>query len=108
LGFEAVQKWAASLCPEPVEKASVAHAEAVMREKAKAKLDQIFEAVEAVRNLNDKPDEPVVTEDAFAPPSAKPKHEEPPKDPNAPSGSLSSDDAERISVDFNVPSKPKT
>ena len=42
-------------------------------------------------------------EDAFIPPDGKFIHEGPPRDPDAPSGSLSSDDGEAIAVDFAVP-----
>jgi hypothetical protein len=45
---------------------------------------------------------PVATEDTFVPPPAKIDHSGPPRDPNAPSGSLSSDDAEAIAVDFSA------
>jgi hypothetical protein len=45
----------------------------------------------------------VTTEDAFVVPKKKINHEPPPKDPEAPSGSLSSDDAEAIAVDFGIP-----
>lgn len=49
-------------------------------------------------------------EDAFGlPPAVKTPHDNdgPPRDPNAPSGSLSSDDAEVIPVDFSADIKPK-
>jgi hypothetical protein len=43
-------------------------------------------------------------EDAFGlPPGAVPEHDAPPKDPNAPSLSLSSDDEEVVPVDFTKP-----
>jgi hypothetical protein len=63
-----------------------------MREKARAKHARVMEPVEAVRHLNAGPDKSIVTEDTFALPFDEPKHEEPPNDPNAPSGSLSSDE----------------
>jgi hypothetical protein len=51
-------------------------------EEIKARLDKAMEAVkEAARKLTDEPDQPAVTEDAFAPPPDQPKQEEPPKDP---------------------------
>ena len=49
-------------------------------------------------------------EDAFCLPPATnaPRHNDgPPRDPNAPSGSLSSDDAEVVPVDFSPRAKPK-
>ena len=48
-------------------------------------------------------------EDAFGLPPEKSPHDKdgPPNDPNAPSGSLSSDDAEPVPVDFGTPAKPK-
>jgi hypothetical protein len=46
--------------------------------------------------------EVVATEDTFIAPPGKIDHNGPPKDPNAPSGSLSSDDAEVLAVDFGV------
>lgn len=49
-------------------------------------------------------------EDAFGlPPAVKTPHDKegPPRDPNAPSGSLSSDDDELIPVDFSTGAKPK-
>lgn len=49
-------------------------------------------------------------EDAFGlPPAVKTSHDKdgPPRDPNAPSGSLSSDDDEVIPVDFSTGAKPK-
>jgi hypothetical protein len=64
--------------------------------------------------LDSKPDDAaetpqVATEDTFVPPPAKIDHSGPPNDPNAPSGSLSSDDAEAIAVDFSAasPAHPK-
>jgi hypothetical protein len=72
------------------------------------KLDKAMAAVkEAARKLKGENDsEPSVTEtpveDAFILPDGEPTHDGPPKDPNAPSGSLSSDDAEAISVDFGT------
>jgi hypothetical protein len=50
------------------------------------------------------------TEDAFIVPQGTIDHEGPPKDPNAPSGSLSSDDDEAIEVDFGAanPAPPNT
>jgi hypothetical protein len=42
------------------------------------------------------------TEDTFAPAAGPIDHNGPPKDPDAPSGSLSSDDAEAITVDFSI------
>ena len=79
-----------------------------MREKGKTKLDEAMEAVsEAARKLSD-PNKPAVAEDAFALPPKKAKHQEPPKDPNPPSGSLSADDAEAISGDSSIPPKPRT
>jgi hypothetical protein len=81
-------------------------AEAHVREKAKAKLDKAMEAVrEAARKLKDEPDEPAGAEDAFVLPPDEPKREEPPKDPNPPSGSLSSDDDEEIPVNL-APAPP--
>jgi hypothetical protein len=75
-------------------------------EKIKARLDKAMEAVkEAARKLTDEPDQPAVTEDAFAPPPDQPKQEEPPKDPEPPSGSLSSDDDEALPVDL-IPAAP--
>jgi hypothetical protein len=76
-----------------------------MSDKARAKLDKAIEAVQAARKLDDKPDEPAVIEDAFVLPPETPKHEEPPKDPSASSGSLSSDDEETGPVDF-TPAPP--
>jgi hypothetical protein len=81
-----------------------------------SKLEKAMAAVkEAARKLtgeNDSESPPVETpeEDAFTPPEGEIKHEVPPKDPNAPSGSLSSDDAEAIAVDFSIPTPttPKT
>jgi hypothetical protein len=49
-------------------------------------------------------------EDAFGlPPAVKTLHDNdgPPSDPNAPSGSLSSDDAEVVPVDFSLRTKAK-
>jgi hypothetical protein len=49
-------------------------------------------------------------EDAFGlPPAVKTPHDNdgPPRDPNAPSGSLSSDDAEVLPVDFSTDTKPR-
>jgi hypothetical protein len=49
-------------------------------------------------------------EDAFGlPPEDKTPHDNggPPRDPNAPSGSLSSDDAAVVSVDFSPVAHPK-
>jgi len=49
-------------------------------------------------------------EDAFGlPPAVKTSldNDGPPRDPNAPSGSLSSDDAEVLPVDFSTDTKPK-
>lgn len=49
-------------------------------------------------------------EDAFGlPPEVKTPHDDdgPPRDPNAPSGSLSSDDAEVVPVDFSPGAGPK-
>jgi hypothetical protein len=43
-----------------------------------------------------------VTEDTFIVPQGEIDHGGPPKDPDAPSGSLSSDDDEAIKVDFGV------
>jgi hypothetical protein len=77
-----------------------------MGDKAKAKLDKAMEAVrEAARKLKDEPDEPTVAEDTFVLPPDESKHEEPPKDPNPPSGSLSSDDDEVIPVNL-TPAPP--
>jgi hypothetical protein len=48
-------------------------------------------------------------EDAFGPPpvvGAPPQNDEPQRDPNAPSGSLSADEAEAIVVDFTNPANP--
>jgi hypothetical protein len=45
------------------------------------------------------------SEDAFSlPPAVKTPHDKdgPPRDPNAPSGSLSSDDEEVVPVDFSI------
>jgi hypothetical protein len=58
--------------------------------------------------LDSRPATPTVqksgpTEDTFVPAAGPVDYNEPPKDPNAPSGSLSSDDAEAITVDFSVP-----
>lgn len=51
---------------------------------------------------------PTANEDTFVVPGGKIRDDGPPKDPNAPSGSLSSDDAEAIAVDFTAnPAHPK-
>jgi hypothetical protein len=77
-----------------------------MEEDPKTKLDKAMAAVkEAARKLTGEKDSgpvPVETpsEDAFIPPEGEIKHEGPPKDPNVPSGSLSSDDEEAVPVDF--------
>jgi hypothetical protein len=53
-----------------------------------------------------KPTRPI--EDAFGLPLAvETPHDGPPSDPNAPSGSLSSDDEEVVPVDFSTGAKPK-
>jgi hypothetical protein len=75
------------------------------KEETKIKLEKAMAAVkEAARKLKDEPEEPSgaepAPEDTFGLPPVEPKHEEPPKDPDAPSGSLSSDDAEAITVDL--------
>jgi hypothetical protein len=78
-------------------------------EEIKATLDKAMEAVkEATRKLTDEPDQPAVSEDAFAPPPDGPKQEEPPKDPDPPSGSLSSDDEKAIPVDLTPAPPPDT
>jgi hypothetical protein len=66
---------------------------------------------EAARNLlGENVAEPPATEapkeDAFIIPERKVKHAGPPTDPDAPSGSLSSDEAEAIAVDFSNPANP--
>jgi hypothetical protein len=63
------------------------------------------------RKLKGEPSEPggpkPAAEDTFGLPPDAPSHDAPPKDPNAPSGSLSSDDAEAIAVDFGIPNPPQ-
>jgi hypothetical protein len=56
------------------------------------------------QNRGDRANVNVTTEDAFVVPKKMIIHEPPPKDPEAPSGSLSSDDAKAIAVDFGIPS----
>jgi hypothetical protein len=82
----------------------------MVKKETKIKLDKAMAAVKgAARKLKDEPDEPggakPPPEDTFGLPPVEPKHDGPPKDPNAPSGSLSSDDAEAITVDLTP--KPK-
>jgi hypothetical protein len=83
-----------------------------MKEEPKTKLDKAMAAVtEAARKLkgaNDSEPVPVETpvEDAFIPPDGEIKHEAPPKDPDPPSGSLSSDDEKTGPVDLTPASPP--
>jgi hypothetical protein len=84
-----------------------------MEEEPKTKLDTAMTAVkETARKLKDEPEEPIgpkpATEDAFVPPPDEPKQEEPPKDPDPPSGSLSADDEEAVPVDFKPAPTPDT
>jgi hypothetical protein len=47
------------------------------------------------------------TEDTFIAPAGPINHDGPPKDPSAPSGSLSSDESEAIAVDFAAANPPR-
>jgi hypothetical protein len=75
-------------------------------EETKTGLDKAMAAVkEAARKLkgeNDAEPLPIETpfEDAFIPPVGEIKHEGPPKDPDPPSGSLSSDDVKTGAVEL--------
>jgi hypothetical protein len=86
--------------------------EALMEEEPKTKLDKAMAAVkEVARKLkgeNDSEPVPVETpvEDAFTPPDGEIKHEAPPKDPEAPSGSLSADGEKTGTVDL-TPAPPQ-
>jgi hypothetical protein len=85
-----------------------------MDEEPKAKLDKAMAAVkEAARKLKGENDAELVpietpVEDAFIPPEGEIKHEEPPKDPDPPSGSLSSDDEKPGPVDLTPAPPPDT
>jgi hypothetical protein len=81
------------------------------KDETKIKFDKAMAAVKvATRKLKDEPDEPggakPAPEDTFGLPPVGPKDNGPPKDPNAPSGSLSSDDAEAI-ITVDLTPKPK-
>jgi hypothetical protein len=78
-----------------------------VKEEIKIRLDKAMAAVKEAaarkpKRENDSEPLPVATpvEDAFIPPEGEIKHEGPPKEPNAPSGSLSSDDEEVVPVDL--------
>jgi hypothetical protein len=78
----------------------------------KSNLDKAMDIVkEAARNLlGENEAEPPATEapkeDAFIVSEGNIKYDAPPIDPEAPSGSLPSDDAEAIAVDFTNPTNP--
>jgi hypothetical protein len=74
----------------------------LVKEETKIKLAA---GKEAARKLKREPDDSggapkPAPEDTFGLPPVEPNHDGPPKDPNAPSGSLSSDGAEALTVDF--------
>jgi hypothetical protein len=74
----------------------------IRRDKAPAAIKEVARGLKGANG-----DEPTAVEaaweDAFIPLDGEIAHEGPPKDPNAPSGSLSSDDCEAIAVDFAIP-----
>jgi|ERR1700722_615551 hypothetical protein len=78
----------------------------LVKEETKIKLGKTMAAgKEAARKLKHEPDDSggapkPAPEDTFGLPPVEPNHDGPPKDPNAPSGSLSSDGAEALTVDF--------
>jgi hypothetical protein len=82
--------------------------------KSRPALDESVKSVrEAARKLESEDDlkEPdgakPVPEDTFGlPPVEKIEHESPPKDPNAPSLSLSADEEEAVSVDLTPAPRP--
>jgi hypothetical protein len=86
--------------------------EGLVEKESQTELDKAMVPVKkaAGKLKGENKSEPTVetpVEDAFVLPDGKIRHEAPPKDPNAPSGSLSSDDEEVVPVDLSPRAMPK-